>query len=237
MTDHHAAKIEDTAWRDILLEHTRILADAITARVDAERAAGKTVYPPREDTFRALTLTRPEKVSCVIVGQDPYFNEGQACGLSFSVPAGVKLPPSLRNIYKELTADIGCQMPSSGDLQPWAEQGVLLLNSSLSVEAGKANSHAKLGWSALTRDILAACYHLPQPVVFLIWGGFARNAVAGLSATAEGEKLELHSSHPSPLGAAKGNAEIPAFIGSRPFSKANEFLKEHGAMPIDWRLP
>ena len=128
-------------------------------------------------------------------------------------------------------------MPSSGDLLPWAKQGVLLLNSSLSVEAGKPNSHAKLGWSIVTRDILAACYPLPQPVVFLVWGGFARNAVVGLISTATGEKLELYSSHPSPLGATKGNAEIPAFIGSRPFSKANEFLTKHGAAPIDWRLP
>lgn len=237
MADHHAAKIEDTAWAGVLSEHTRILANAITERIDAERAEGKTVYPPREDTFRALALTKPEQVSCVIVGQDPYFNEGQACGLSFSVPAGVKLPPSLRNIYKELVSDMGCPMPSSGDLLPWAKQGVLLLNSSLSVEAGKPNSHAKLGWSTLTRDILAACYHLPQPVVFLVWGGFARNAVAGLISTATGEKLELYSSHPSPLGATKGNAEIPAFIGSRPFSKANEFLTKHGEAPIDWRLP
>lgn len=237
MIDHHAAKIEDTAWASVLSERTRIVANAITESIDAERAEGKTVYPPREDIFRALALTKPEQVSCVIVGQDPYFNEGQACGLSFSVPVGVKLPPSLRNIYKELVSDIGCLMPSSGDLLPWAKHGVLLLNSSLSVEAGKPNSHAKLGWNIVTRDILAACYHLPQPVVFLVWGGFARNAVAGLISTATGEKLELYSSHPSPLGATKGNAEIPAFIGSRPFSKANEFLAKHGAAPIDWRLP
>lgn len=232
-----AARIEDTAWTSVLREDTIRMADELAEKVDAIRDAGTTVYPLRENVFRALVLTPPEKVSCVIVGQDPYFNENQACGLSFSVPAGVKIPPSLRNIFKELVADIGCSMPTSGDLTPWAERGVLLLNSSLTVEAGKPNSHAKMGWDNVTRDILQACFRLPQPVVFMTWGGFARAAIAGLMFAAGGNKLNIYSSHPSPLGATKGNEAVPSFLGSRPFSTANALLQKNGAAPINWELP
>lgn len=232
-----AARIEDTAWTSVLREDTIRMANELAEKVDAIRDAGTTVYPPRENVFRALALTPPEKVSCVIVGQDPYFNENQACGLSFSVPAGVKIPPSLRNIFKELVADIGCSMPTSGDLTPWTERGVLLLNSSLTVEAGKPNSHAKMGWDNVTRDILQACFRLPQPVVFMTWGGFARAAVAGLMFAAGGNKLNIYSSHPSPLGATKGNEAVPSFLGSRPFSTANAFLQKNGAAPVNWELP
>lgn len=236
-TINTAARLENTAWTSVLTNDTILMAGRITDKVDGIRDAGTTVYPPRENVFRALALTPPEKVSCVIVGQDPYFNENQACGLSFSVPDGVKIPPSLRNIFKELVADIGCPMPSSGDLTPWSERGVLLLNSSLTVEAGNPNSHAKMGWADITRDILHACFRLPQPVVFMTWGGFARAAVADLLFSAAGEKLNLYSSHPSPLGATKGNEVVPAFLGSRPFSKANAFLQKRGAVPINWELP
>ena len=203
----------------------------------AEDAAEReTVYPPREDWFAALRLTPPERVRVVILGQDPYHEPGQAMGLAFSVRERVKLPPSLRNIYRELEDDLGVPAPRSGDLTHWARQGVLLLNTVLTVEAGRANSHKNLGWQSFTTELLAAVTRLPQPVAFVLWGAPAQKAfsqaagspVGGCVFDAPGPRLILSSAHPSPLSAYRG------FFGSRPYSKINAFLRENGLPEIVW---
>lgn len=170
------------------------------------------------------------------ISQDPYHQPGQANGLAFSVAPGVKFPPSLRNIFKELHADLNVPIPRSGDLTAWAERGVLLLNTSLTVEEGRPNSHAKWGWQEFVRSVLKICTELPQPVVFLLWGGNARAFVADLQINSCDNKIALCSSHPSPLGATKGSDAAPAFLGSRPFSQANYYLQSMGAEPINWEL-
>ena len=192
--------------------------------------------PAQDDILNALAYTPADQAKVVILGQDPYHGPNQAMGLSFSVPATqTKLPPSLRNIYKELSADLGCPIPATGDLTPWAQQGVLLLNTTLTVREHAANSHAKLGWSTLTDYIIERCCQLPQPVVFLAWGRFAQQMVEGkLVATGAGkatDKFCLASTHPSPLSANRATAELPAFMGSRPFSAANQLLEQHGSTP------
>ena len=178
------------------------------------------IYPPADRLLEALRLTPPEKVRCVILGQDPYHEPNQAMGLAFSVPEGVALPPSLRYIYKELESDLGIKR-RSGDLSDWAEQGVLLLNATLSVERGKANSHAKFGWQKLTDAILLAAAALPQKPVFVLWGGAAGKKAALLP---PGSRV-LCAPHPSPLSAYRG------FFGSKPFSRVNELL---GDNKINW---
>ena len=205
----------------------------------AEMRASETIYPPQDDILNALAFTGAADVHAVILGQDPYHGPNQAMGLSFSVPATQpKLPPSLKNIYKELAADLGCNIPATGDLTPWAEHGVLLLNTTLTVREHAANSHAKLGWQALTDYVVERCCTLPQPVVFLAWGRFAQKMVEDkLAATAAGGKANkfcLASTHPSPLSARRASAALPAFMGSRPFSRANALLEQAGAEPIDW---
>ena len=210
------------------------------ARAEAE-AAARPVYPPRADWFAAFRLTPPEAVRVVILGQDPYHGAGQAMGLAFSVRAGTALPPSLRNMYRELEADLGCPAPPDGDLTPWADQGVLLLNTVLTVEAGKANSHKNLGWQAFTDEVLAALSRLPQPVAFVLWGAPAQKAfrqAAGnrqqatvncqLSIVNSSPRLLLEAPHPSPLSAYRG------FFGSRPFSQINAFLRANGQPEIRW---
>ena len=164
----------------------------------------------------------------MILGQDPYHGPGQAMGLAFSVPAGVPLPPSLRNIFRELEDDTGVQPPRSGDLTAWAERGVLLLNPVLTVEGGKANSHADLGWQAVTDAILAALSALPQPIACVLWGAHAQKKARLLQSAAP--RLLLRAPHPSPLSSYRG------FFGSRPFSQINAFLTAHGEPPIDWAL-
>lgn len=195
------------------------------ARAEAAAAAG-TVYPPRRDWFAALERTPPEAVRAVILGQDPYHEPGQANGLAFSVAEGVRLPPSLRNLFRELSDDVGAA-PRSGDLGFWADQGVLLLNTVLTVEAGRANSHRDLGWQTLTDEIIAALRPLPQPIAFILWGAQAQKK-RGLILPAAGPRLTLESAHPSPLSAHRG------FFGSAPFSKVNAFLAANGARTIDW---
>jgi uracil-DNA glycosylase len=200
---------------------------ALAAFVAAERAAGKTVFPEDALTFAALTRTPLDQVKAVILGQDPYHRPGQAMGVSFSVPPGVKLPPSLRNIYKEMTADIGVTAPGHGCLTAWTDRGVLLLNASLSVEEGKAGSHARAGWHRFTDRVLAAVNDRQAPAVFILWGDHALKKKPML----DDERHLVHvSPHPSPLSAYRG------FFGSRPFSKVNSFLAAKGVEPIDWRL-
>lgn len=195
----------------------------------AEEDAGKQVYPPRGAWWRALELTPLDTVKVVILGQDPYHGPGQAHGLSFSVPDGVKLPPSLVNIYKELETDCGIPRRANGNLEDWARQGVLLLNTSLTVEAGQAGSHAKRGWDAITDAVVAAVAARPDPSVFILWGNHAQAKAARIAELAgSGRHLVLKSVHPSPLSAHRG------FFGSRPFSQANAFLERNGRSPINW---
>jgi uracil-DNA glycosylase len=184
-------------------------------------------YPPIHSVFHALRLTSYQATKVVILGQDPYHQQGQAMGLSFSVPPGVAFPPSLENILKELNADLGVAKPASGDLTRWANQGVLLLNAVLSVEESNPTSHAGFGWQTFTDRLLTLLNQKPTPVVFVLWGSFARSKKLLLTNPIH---LILESAHPSPLSAYRG------FFGSKPFSKTNEFLIQAGLPPIDWDL-
>ena len=222
-------------WSDILPRPALQRASTLASKAQAARASA-TIYPPQSQIFSALTLTPPEKVRVVIVGQDPYHGQGQANGLAFSVSPGVPLPPSLRNIFREMQEDIGTRIPTSGDLTPWAEQGVLLLNTVLTVQEGQPNSHKDWGWQEFVLEVFRTCAALPQPIVFLLWGRQAQAFVSSLPLADLQNKRVLVSSHPSPLGAGKGSAGVPAFLGSRPFSKANQLLKEMGAEPVEWVL-
>lgn len=223
-------------WSSLLSAEAKHIARKLMARVDDEIAAGYTIYPPKNQIFRALELTPPRTVNAVIIGQDPYHGQGQANGLAFSVNPGVKIPPSLRNIFKELHNDVGCPIPQSGDLTPWAKHGVLLLNTVLTVEKGLPASHSTWGWQAVVLDICRVCLELPQPIVFILWGGHARAFAAGLRISEHDNKFCIYSSHPSPLGAMKGNEAVPAFIGSRPFSKTNQLLMNASGEPVKWDL-
>ena len=196
----------------------------------AEEEAGKTIYPPRGTRLRALELTPLDAVKVVILGQDPYHGPGQAMGLSFSVPEGVKVPPSLSNIYKELAADCGIARPVQGDLTQWARQGVLLLNNALTVEAARAGSHAGKGWEAITDACVAAVAARPDPTVFMLWGSHAQSKAARIPDLKADRHCVIASPHPSPLSAHRG------FLGSRPFSIANAFLERSGRGAIDWDL-
>ena len=214
-------------WGDLLKEEgCKPYFAALTERVAAARTAAE-IYPPEEETFRAFQLTPPEAVRVVILGQDPYHEPGQANGLAFSVRAGVRLPPSLRNIYQELKDDLGVDGPAHGDLTPWAQQGVLLLNSVLTVERAKANAHKDWGWQTFTDAVIDAVAGLPQPVAFVLWGAQAGKKAAAASASPY-PRLILQGPHPSPLSAYRG------FFGSRPFSKINEFLTAHGEKAVDY---
>ncbi len=222
-------------WFDIMDNNVRAECERLLQMTDDMRAQGTVIYPPSKDVLNALKTTLPSKVKAVIIGQDPYHDEGQAMGLSFSVPKGVKLPPSLRNIFKELHDDIGCDIPESGDLTPWAKQGVLLLNTVLTVEAHKANSHKKLGWQTVTHAVLKACAALEQPVVFICWGKPALVlAQAAMDESGRTDNYIIASTHPSPLSANNRKSELHSFMGSKPFSKSNEILKQNGIEPIQW---
>lgn len=213
-------------WRAALDAPARESLARAEAYVSAREAAGANVYPPAPLRYRALELVAPEAVRVVILGQDPYHGAGQAMGLAFSVPRGVRVPPSLANIFKELTADLGVARPSHGDLTGWAHQGVLLLNTALTVEAGIAGSHSKIGWGAVTRSLVAHVSRTAPVAVFMLWGNHAR-AMAPL---VDGSRhLLLESAHPSPLSVRK-------FLGCRHFSKGNEFLRVRGAGLVDWKL-
>lgn len=195
----------------------------------AEEERGAAIFPPKGTRLRALELAPLDQVKVVILGQDPYHGPGQAHGLSFSVPDGVPVPPSLVNIYKELESDLGVARRGTGNLEHWARQGVLLLNTSLTVEAGKAGSHAGKGWEAITDAAVAAVAAREVPSVFILWGNHARKKALNVPRLAQGgPHLVLASPHPSPLSAHAG------FFGSKPFSKANAFLNETGRGAIDW---
>ena len=191
--------------------------------------ASCTVYPPARRIFHAFDSCPFDRVRAVIIGQDPYHEPGQAMGLAFSVPQGERLPPSLRNIFTELHTDLGLPQPSGGDLTPWAERGVLLLNTVLTVGRGAANSHAAWGWQRFTDAVLAAMAALPQPVAFVLWGSQAQKKRPLLQSAAP--RLVLCAPHPSPLSSYRG------FFGSRPFSQINAFLQENREQPVDWQLP
>jgi uracil-DNA glycosylase len=205
---------------------------ALRAYLVAEKAAGKRIFPKGNEWFRALDLTPLENVRVVILGQDPYHGEGQAHGLCFSVRPEVRPPPSLVNIYKEMASDLGIPPARHGFLEHWAEQGVLLLNSVLTVQMGMAASHRDRGWERFTDAVIRLINARPEPVVFILWGSYAQKKAAFVDSIDKGGRhLVLKSAHPSPLSAHNG------FFGSKPFSKANEFLDSHGQKPIDWALP
>lgn len=205
---------------------------ALEQRVEAAYAAGAPkVYPPRDELFTALRLTPPEAVKCVIIGQDPYHEEGQAQGLSFSVHRGIPAPRSLKNIYKELESDLGLSAPDHGNLEHWAERGVLMLNDVLTVFEGQANSHKGWGWERFTSRLIDIVEAQPRPVAYILWGKSAQKKVEqNRLGAGEWPRLILKSNHPSPLSASRG------FFGSRPFSQVNDFLRSNGVEPIDWQL-
>jgi uracil-DNA glycosylase len=204
---------------------------ALREYLRAQERAGKRIFPEPRHWFRALDLTALDRVRVVILGQDPYHGEGQAHGLCFSVQPGVRTPPSLRNIYKEMEADLGIPPARHGFLEHWAEQGVLLLNAVLTVEMGQAASHQGRGWERFTDAVIRLVNARPEPVVFLLWGSHAQKKAAFVDSIERGGRhLVLRAPHPSPLSAHTG------FFGSRPFSQANDFLARHGRKPIDWAL-
>ena len=212
-------------WRNLLSgefdqEYFRRLEDFL-----AEETTRHTVFPPRDDIFHAFRLTPFERVKVLLLGQDPYHDVGQAQGLCFSVPDGIKLPPSLRNMYKEMAADLGLKPPANGSLEAWARQGILLLNACLTVRAHEAASHSKKGWETFTDAVIAAVNRRSSPVVFVLWGNYAAAKEALIDAD---RHFVLKSAHPSPLSASRG------FFGSRPYSRINAFLEKTGQAPIDW---
>jgi uracil-DNA glycosylase len=200
----------------------------LKAFLAGEREAGKVIYPRASHWFHAMDTTPLDEVRVVVLGQDPYHGEGQAHGLCFSVQQGVRTPPSLMNIYKELNSDLGVAVPSHGFLEAWALQGVLLLNSVLTVEANKAASHAGKGWEKFTDAVISEVNALPHPVVFILWGNYAQRKAAFVD---KSRHHIIKSAHPSPLSAHNG------FFGSRPFSLTNSFLAGKNMKPVDWRIP
>ena len=217
-----------TTWRPILIEETRKPYFQELQRFVAEQRAQVAVFPPEDEVFAALHLTPIEQVKVLILGQDPYHDDGQAHGLCFSVRPGVAMPPSLLNIFKELRSDLGCTMPNNGYLTPWAKQGVLLLNTALTVQAHQANSHQGKGWETFTDAVIAAVNAKSDPVVFVLWGANARKKLALIDTS---RHIVIESPHPSPLSAHRG------FFGSRPFSRINAALLAAGKAEIDWQIP
>jgi len=199
----------------------------------SELQSGTVIYPPKAQWFNAFLTPAFDDIKVVIVGQDPYHGEGQAHGLSFSVPDGIKIPPSLRNIYKELNRDLGMPIPDSGNLEAWAKQGVLLLNASLTVRAGEANSHSKQGWLDFTHTCIEYINTQKQGVVFLAWGRFAHKVCEVVDTS---KHCVIKTSHPSPLGASKSGQDFSAFMGSGCFNLANDYLTKVGKQTIDWSL-
>ncbi len=217
-----------TSWRPVLIEETRKpYFRNLQEFVTGERQKF-TIFPPEEDVFSALHLTPFEKVSVLILGQDPYHDDNQAHGLCFSVRPGVPIPPSLLNIFKELKTDMGCTIPNNGYLTHWAEQGVLLLNTVLTVQAHQANSHKERGWEIFTDEVINAVNGKTDPVVFVLWGSNARKKITLID---QSRHTVIESPHPSPLSAHRG------FFGSRPFSRINAALRAANKTEIDWQIP
>jgi uracil-DNA glycosylase len=226
--DWHHGRSMKTDWNPILHAEFEKPYWAELQRFVFEERQRTTVYPPHDEVFAALHLTPYSEVKAVILGQDPYHGRGQAHGLCFSVRPGVPVPPSLQNVYKEVEQDLGCPPPNHGCLDHWARQGVLLLNASLTVRAGRAASHQGKGWEVFTDEVLRAVNEKQERVVFILWGASARKKKALVDQT---RHVVIESPHPSPHSASYG------FFGSRPFSRANAALVEAGREPIDWRLP
>ena len=215
-------------WQDLLAhETTTPYWSTLQNFVAAERQVAN-VYPPLGATFHAFALTAPAEVRVVILGQDPYHSQGQANGLCFSVANGVKIPPSLRNIYKELHADLGIAPSTSGDLTSWARQGVLLLNATLTVRQDGAGTHQGHGWEVFTDAVVRTLGSQKSPIAFVLWGAFARNKKSLIT---QPQHTIIESVHPSPLSAHNG------FFGSKPFSQINQALRANGSDPIDWQIP
>lgn len=220
-------QIEDS-WKIVLKnEFNKPYFLQVVTHLKTERATGATIYPPGQLIFNAFTKTPFDQLKVVILGQDPYHGAGQAHGLSFSVPDGIKPPPSLVNIYKELNKDIGMPIPTSGNLTKWAEQGVLLLNAVLTVRANEPASHAKIGWMDFTNAVIKRISDEKKGVVFLLWGKFAHDKQILIDET---KHFVLKAAHPSPFSADKG------FFGCKHFSRANEILMKQGLSPIDWNI-
>ncbi|KYN84287.1 uracil-DNA glycosylase [Vibrio cidicii] len=221
---------QELTWHDVIgAEKQQAYFQQTLSFVDAERQAGKVIYPPVKDVFNAFRFTEFNQVKVVILGQDPYHGPNQAHGLCFSVLPGIKPPPSLVNMYKELAQDIeGFQIPAHGFLQSWAEQGVLLLNTVLTVEQGKAHSHATSGWEVFTDRVIEAINQHQQGVVFLLWGSHAQKKGRFID---RNKHYVLSAPHPSPLSAHRG------FLGCRHFSQTNQLLSQQGKTPIHWHLP
>lgn len=215
-------------WDEILHEETQKPYFQQLRYTLAREYKQHTVYPPKELLFSALKLTPYGRTRVVILGQDPYHGPGQAHGLSFSVMPGVRIPPSLQNIYKELESDVGVPAPNHGYLLHWAEQGVLLLNAVLTVREGQPNSHKGIGWEQFTDAIMMKLNERDVPLVFILWGSYAQKKGAFIDRK---RHKVIESPHPSPLSAHRG------FLGSRPFSKTDAFLEERGLKPVDWTLP
>ena len=215
------AVLEDEFEKDYMIRLKQFLKE--------EKQAGKTIYPKSSDIFNAFWKTPFDDVKVVIIGQDPYHGPNQAHGLSFSVQKGVATPPSLQNIYKELAADIpGFSIPRTGELTHWAEQGVLLLNATLTVRAGEAASHQKKGWEQFTDTVIKTISDKRTGIVFILWGAFAQSKSVLID---ESKHLVIKSGHPSPMAVIKGN-----FFGSKPFSKTNAYLEKQGLQPIEWQV-
>ena len=228
MADNRPIKLHPS-WLVVLGEEfDKPYMKALRTFLLAEKRAGKMIYPPSENWFAALDTTPFEAVKVVILGQDPYHGPNQAHGLCFSVPPGVQPPPSLINIYKELDADLGLGAPAHGCLNHWAEQGVLLLNATLTVVAGQAGSHQRQGWESFTDKVIEVLNEQRQHLVFILWGSYAQKKGSIID---ESRHCVIRSPHPSPLSAHRG------FFGSKPFSRTNAYLQSQGIEPIHWRLP
>ncbi len=217
----------DNDWQEIIKDEFETDYYKSLRSFLIEEYKTKVIYPNMHDIFNALHYTPYKDVKILLLGQDPYHGENQAHGLSFSVLHGVKTPPSLRNMYKELSTDLGCYIPNNGYLKKWADQGVMLLNTALTVQADNANSHQGKGWEIFTDKIISLLNDREDPVVFILWGN---NARAKTKLITNKRHHIIQSAHPSPLSASRG------FFGSKPFSKSNEFLKSIGKNPIDWQI-
>lgn len=219
-------KIEES-WKAVLSqEFDQPYFQVLASVLKKEKAEGKIIYPPGSLIFNAFNTTPFEQVKVVILGQDPYHNPNEAMGLSFSVPKGVRVPPSLRNIYKELNSDIGFEIPQHGDLSTWAEQGVFLLNAMLTVRKNQARSHQKIGWQNFTDAVIRTLSEQREHLVFMLWGGFAKKKNVLIDSS---KHLILEAAHPSPLAGG-------AYFGSKHFSQANAYLESNGHTPINWQL-